>query len=131
MSIFDYYKILNKPYFSPPPAVFGIVWPILYVLMAVSFVLVLLSPKTGNKSVALALFIVQLVINLSWTKIFFADKNLELAFWVCVLLTIIVIFMTILFFRQSVWAGVLQIPYCLWLIFACYLSYTIKLMNTN
>lgn len=129
MSVFDYYKILNKPYFSPPAEIFGIVWPILYVLMAVSFVLVLLSPKTGNKSVALALFIVQLVINLSWTKIFFIDKNLEMAFVVCLILTLLVILMTISFFRRSFWAGLLQIPYCLWLVFADILSYQIKILN--
>jgi len=129
VSVFDYYKILNKPYFSPPPEVFGIVWPILYLLMAVSFILVVLSPNSGNKFWALVIFIIQLLINLSWTKIFFVDKNLELAFEICLVLTLLAIIMTALFFRQSFGAGLLQIPYCLWLIFACFLSYQIKILN--
>lgn len=129
MAIYDYYELLNKPDFFPPAPVFGIVWPILYLLMAVSFVLVALSPNSDNKVYAILLFIIQLIINLSWTKIFFIDKNLDAAFAVCLLLTVSVIIMTVLFFRQSFWAGILQIPYCLWLIFACFLSYNIKVLN--
>lgn len=129
MSVFDYYKVLNKPYFAPPAEVFGIVWPILYILMAISFALVALSPNSNNKLFALILFLAQLIINLSWTKIFFVDKNLELAFFVCLILTVLVIVMTVLFFKQSFWAGLLQVPYCIWLIFACCLSYKIKFLN--
>jgi len=127
--MFDYYGMLNKPSFAPPAITFGIVWPILYLLMAVSFVLVALSPNSNNKVFALILFVIQFVINLSWTRIFFIEKNLEMAFWVCVVLTVLVITMTAVFFKQSLWAGVLQIPYCLWLIFACVLSYSVMKLN--
>ena len=129
MVVFDFYSTINKPFLSPPPIVFGIVWPILYLLMAVSFILVILSDNSPTKISAIILFILQLIINLSWTKIFFTDKNFEIAFWTCLILTLLVITMTIAFFKQSLWAGILQIPYCLWLTFACYLSYQIKLSN--
>lgn len=130
MSMFDYYEVLIKPAFAPPAITFGIVWPILYILMAVSFVMVALRPNSNNKVYALTLFVVQLVVNLSWTRIFFIERNLEGAFWVCVILTVLVIIMTALFFKQSFWAGILQIPYCLWLVFACVLSYSIKTINS-
>ncbi len=129
MSIFDYYKILNKPYFALPPEVFGIVWPILYILMAVSFILVALSTNSNNKTFALILFVIQLIINLSWTKIFFVDKNLEAAFFTCLILTVLATIMTVLFFKQSSLAGLLQVPYCLWLTYATFLSYQILVMN--
>ena len=129
MATFDFYETINKPLLSPPPQVFGIVWAILYILMAVSFTIILLGNNSDLKLIAVILFAIQLIINLSWTKIFFIDRNFETAFLTCLVLTIIVIFMTILFFKQNLLAGILQIPYCLWLIFACYLSYQIKILN--
>ena len=127
--MFEFYETINKPLFSPPAQVFGIVWSILYLLMLISAILIVFSPNSDNKIFAIFLFIVQLIINLNWTRIFFIDKNFEAAFWMCLILTVLVIVMTLSFLKQSILAGILQIPYCLWLMFATYLSYQIKILN--
>ena len=129
MKIDDFYNNLNKPKFTPPKEIFSIVWMILYLLMAISAILVLLSPNSLNKAYALLLFLIQLILNLNWSCIFFVYKQLKKAFYVCLMLLVIVMFMTKAFFEQSVIAGVLQIPYCLWLILASILSY--KIMQKN
>ena len=89
MTMFEFYSEINKPFLSPPSSVFRIVWPILYILMTASLTLVLLSKKSNEKNIAIILFIIQLIINLSWTKIFFIDRDFETAFLTCLLLTII------------------------------------------
>lgn len=125
----DFYDKLNKPSFTPPKAVFRGVWKFLYFLLAVSFILVLLSPNTFNKLLAIFLFLVQLILNFNWGCVFFIYKQFTKAFYICFALLILVIWMTVLFFKQSIWAGILQIPYCIWLILATYLSYYILKEN--
>ncbi len=125
----DFYKNLDKPKITPPAIVFTIVWKVLYFLMAVSFVLLLMSPNTFVKAVAVFVFLVQLMLNFNWSCVFFVERNVKKAFLICLLLLLFVVWMTILFFKQAFWAGILQIPYCLWLILATYLNYYILRKN--
>ena len=71
------YKEIIKPKFSPPSIAFPIVWTILYILMSISFYLVLKSSNTDQKS-SLKIYLFQLIINSTWTLIFFGFRNLAL-----------------------------------------------------
>lgn len=127
----DFYDSLNKAAITPPKAVFRGVWRVLYALMAVSFVLLVLSPNSFNKILAFFLFVVQLILNFNWGCVFFVYKKFKNALYICIALLIIVFYMTIVFFKQSFWAGLLQLPYCLWLILATYLNYYVVKENPH
>lgn len=127
----EWYNKLNKSSLTPPNWVFGVVWPILYAMMGVSMFIYLKSNNYKIFSCAVLLFLVQLVLNLSWTRIFFKNKNTKLALFVLFL----VIIFTILTYRSmrriNKNASMLLIPYILWLLFAFYLNFYIVLNNTN
>ena len=126
----DWYANLNKPFFTPPGWLFGPVWTALYVLMAVSAAMV--WDKGLDKAavrIALALFLVQLILNGLWTPLFFGLKMPLLAL-VEILLLWVAIGLTILAFaRVSLVAAVLLLPYILWTCFAAVLNLFIWLLN--
>jgi len=124
----DFYKNLRKPPFLPKGKVFKTVWAVLYFLMFVSFVLVIISGE-DEKILGIAAFFVQLFFNILWPLVFFKYKNIKLALWVSVLLMISVSAMVRIFFEISDLAGILQIPYLLWTIFAIYLNGGIYFLN--
>lgn len=112
-----------KPSITPPNIVFPIVWSILYILMGISYYI-------SNKSKSINyIFILQLIINYLWSFVFFNFKNYLLALILCIVLVILVFIMIILMYRDNKIAGLLQIPYLLWLIFATYLTYQVYLLN--
>lgn len=124
-----WYKSLNKPPFQPPAEIFTPVWMILYSIMGMAFLLFIYTPIKTHALLGYLLFMTQFVLNLSWTPIFFGLQRIREAFFICVLLTITVLFTIIVFFMNSILAGILLIPYLLWLIFACVLNFTIWQLN--
>ena len=124
----EIYGEFTKPFFAPPSWLFGIVWPILYVLMIVSAWLVYNTEDVDVK-LPLKLYLFQLVLNSIWPIIFFNFELYLLAFvWLCMLL-FFVIYMAYEFYKVNKLAGLLQIPYILWLIFAGVLNFAIFLLN--
>ena len=124
-----WYQELNKPPFTPPASYFPIAWGILYTLMAISFFVVLSKPHSQNKYVAINLFLFQLVLNFTWSYVFFEMKSIGFALLDVILLLIVLIFTMIYFFRLSKLAGILLIPYLLQVIFATYLNAGIMMLN--
>ena len=126
----DFYKNLIKPDFTPPPVVFQIIWPVLYILMAVSLFIVL-----GNdnmlKSWAIIAFIVQLALNFLWSPVFFILGKIKLALLISFLMLIVTGIMILLFFYISELAGILQLPYLFWLIFATFLNASFIYFNRD
>ena len=126
----DFYKNLIKPDFTPPPVVFQIIWPVLYILMAVSLFIVL-----GNdnmlKSWAIIAFIVQLALNFLWSPVFFNLGKIKLALLISFLMLIVTGIMILLFFYISELAGILQLPYLFWLIFATFLNASFIYFNRD
>ncbi len=114
-----WYKDLKKSKLTPPGFVFGIAWTILYIILAIYFVLALLQKKS---ELALTYFVIQMLINFSWTYVFFTRKLQSLAF--------VMILVMILFSGLSMWemlkinklVAYLLIPYIAWLGFAAYLN---------
>jgi benzodiazapine receptor len=129
-SLTDWYVQLNKPSFTPPNYIFGSVWAILYLLMAISVYLVWNKglDKPGIRK-ALMYFAIQLALNAAWTPLFFGLHMICTAF-LEILLLLLAVFKTMLVFnRISGRATLLLAPYFIWVSFAAILNGTICYMN--
>ena len=120
---------LEKPFFMPPGAAFGIVWPILYALLGVALAMILAEPPSPRKRTALALFFLQLALNFAWSPIFFAGHDIRLAKYVIFIMAVVAGGAAGQFYRLRKTAGLLMIPYLAWLIFAATLNSTIDTLN--
>ncbi len=129
-SISTWYATLNKPFFSPPNFLFGPVWTILYFLMGVSlFIIWDKNLKNKNKDKTIKTFILQLILNLLWSLVFFGLHQPLLAF-IAIIVLWIAIFITIkYFYKISQLAAYLLIPYIVWVSFASILNLAIVLLN--
>ena len=125
----QFYNKLNKPVFSPPKWVFAPMWSILYILMFASIVIVGKNTPVYLKPAAISIFLLQLVLNLIWTPMFFIHHKIKNALFICITLTITVLFMIILFAQISTIAALLLIPYLIWLILASALNLAIVKLN--
>lgn len=121
------YNSLQKPFLAPPSILFPIVWTILYILMGVSYGILesksLIEPKTKF------IYYLQLFVNATWSIIFFTLKWRLFAFIWIILLDLLVIIMIIEFYKKNKIAGLIQIPYLLWVLFASYLNLAVYLLN--
>lgn len=121
---------LNQPPLSPPGWVFGVVWTILYILMGVSSYLVIQSGAEEEEiNKALSVYVYQLIVNFLWPTFFFNFGWFFFAFLWLVLLWVLVFIMIRRFYDISKLAGILQIPYLIWLTFAAYLNLGVWLLN--
>lgn len=125
-----FYARLRKPPLSPPAWLFGPVWSVLYLLMGISAWLVFTKSPRGNIfNAAIAMMLVQLVLNALWTPIFFGMHRIGLALAELMLLWSAVVVTLGLFFYQLPLAGILLLPYLAWVSFAAYLNYSILKLN--
>ena len=126
----DLYSQINQPPLAPPSWVFPVVWTILYSLMGISLYLVWNSNAIySDKRRAYIFFGAQLFLNFIWSPIFFGMQQFLLAFIVLIFMWIFTLGMILSFYKISKPAGLLQIPYLLWLTFAGYLNFAIYLLN--
>lgn len=121
-----WYAFLNKPVFSPPNWLFGPVWTVLYTLIGISLYLI-----WTNKKGSLKLFLFHLFLNAIWSPIFFGAKNLGLAFLVILVMDITLIIIIKNFYKVNKIAGLILIPYLLWISFASVLNFTIWQLNPD
>ena len=124
-----WFDALEKPFFMPPGAAFGIVWPILYALLGIALAMILAEPPSPRKRTALALFFVQLALNFAWSPIFFAGHDIRLAKYVIFIMAVVAGGAAGQFYRLRKPAGLLMIPYLAWLVFAAMLNSTIDTLN--
>lgn len=123
MNYFD----LNKPSLAPPGFIFPIVWTILYILMGISYGI--LVKKNLNTYGIQNIYYLQLLVNLIWPILFFTFQlRLSSFLWILLLDTLIVV-MIIQFYTKDKIAGFLQIPYLIWSLFASYLNIGIYILN--
>ncbi len=129
-AISEWYDMLEKPALNPPSWVFGPTWTVLYVLMGVAAFLIWKKglDRTDVKT-ALWAFVIQLILNASWSVIFFGFRSPGPAFAEIVLLWMAIVVTMILFNRVSRPAAYLMTPYILWVTFAAYLNYAIWMLN--
>lgn len=124
-----WYGLLQKPSFNPPSWVFGPVWTVLYILMAVSAWLVWEKADQAPVRLALSLFFVQLLLNVTWSILFFGMGRPDLAFGEILVLWALILAVTVLFYRVRPAAGLLMIPYLAWVSFAVVLNGFIWRLN--
>lgn len=126
-----WYRTINKPSFTPPGAVFGPVWTLLYALMGVAVYRVSEAAPAERRLVRLAqaAFVLQLGLNALWSLIFFGQRSpfaalIEIIFlWAAILVTVVA------FWRVSRPAAFLMLPYLLWVSFAAVLNLEIWRLN--
>lgn len=125
-----WYAGLKKPFITPPGWVFAPVWITLYALMGLAAFLVWREKSYGiGRRNALVLFGIQLVLNALWSFLFFGLRS-PLAGLIGIVVLTVFIYLTLrLFLRISYPAGILMIPYLLWVGFAAGLNFSIYLLN--
>ncbi len=119
----SFYKPLQKPPLAPPPIVFPIVWTVLYLLMGIASYLV-----RDNKTAMFA-FYLQLAMNYAWVFLFFGFHLIGFSVFWLILLIIATIITTVLFWQDNKTAGILMLPYNIWLFIALYLNAGIAILN--
>ena len=117
----SWYLLLNKSELNPPSYVFGIVWPILYILMMASAFL-------AHKKI-FSIFIIQLIFNAAWSWLFFRFQMPLIALLDIYLLIAINIYILNLMYKENKLAFFLFIPYVIWISFASYLNLFIVINN--
>jgi benzodiazapine receptor len=128
-SVGTWYRDLNKPAFTPPAWVFGPVWTLLYVMIAVAGWRVWRVRDTGGRKAALTVYAAQLALNLAWSFVFFRARMIAAAFADIVLLLAAVVVSLGLFWRVDRLAGSLLVPYALWVAFATVLNFALWRLN--
>ncbi len=120
-SVSSWYPSLARPSWTPPSAVFGPVWSILYLTMGIALWLVWRArPEGGGPETAA--FAVQLALNLAWSVLFFGLRRPDLAFAEVLALWLAIVATIVVFWRASPVAGALLLPYLAWVSFATCLN---------
>lgn len=129
MSVDTWYPTLAKPAINPPDWVFGPVWTVLYITMAVAAALVWRRGARPDRRVAMACFFAQLALNLGWSCLFFGLHLVGPAFGWLILLWVVIAGTIISFRRIERWAALLLLPYLAWVSFAGLLNFLIWRLN--
>ena len=124
-----WFDALQKPSFMPPGWAFGVVWPILYVLLGIALAMIIAEPPSPRRQAALTLFFIQLVLNFAWSPIFFAGHDVVLANVVIFVMAVVTAVAARLFLKLRKTAGLLMVPYLAGLVFAATLNSTIQSLN--
>ncbi|MBQ9744263.1 MAG: tryptophan-rich sensory protein [Clostridia bacterium] len=127
----DIYGKINRPPLSPPSILFPIVWTILYVLMGISSAMIYerRSNRITESQNALSLYGANLIVNFTWSIIFFGFNKYIFSFIWLLFLLFIIIQMILSFKKLYAPAAYLQIPYAVWVAFAGYLNLAIAILN--
>lgn len=126
-----WYAILAKPSFNPPGWVFGVVWPLLYLLIGLAFAVVLNARRAPGRGLAITLFLVQFACNLVWSPLFFGAHEVTLAAYLAIVMFALAALTSVYFARIRPVAALLMLPYVAWLAFASVLSYQVHNLNPD
>ncbi|MCA1661029.1 MAG: tryptophan-rich sensory protein [Novosphingobium sp.] len=124
-----WFAALDKPALFPPPATFGIVWTILYVLMGLALTMVVTARGAPGRGAAIAAFAVQLGLNLAWSPLFFGAHRISAALYLLLALDVAVLVTLAAFWRVRRAAALLLLPYLAWVLFATLLNWQFLVAN--
>ncbi len=124
-----WYQTLNKPFFTPPNWIFSPVWICLFILMGLSLYFVWRRTDHPTFKIAFVFFLVQLILNILWSIVFFGLRSPLLGLVDIVLLWIAILFTIFHFFKVSKFSGVLLLPYLVWVSFATLLNFSLWILN--
>lgn len=128
-SMNGWYATLRKPSWNPPKEVFGPVWTLLYLCMAIAAWLVWRRQGLAGAAIPLAIFAGQLTLNVAWSGLFFALHRPWFAFADILLLWGAILLTMVSFSRVTPLASWLLLPYLVWVTFAAALNLTLAKMN--
>jgi len=126
-----FYCALSRPAWAPAASLFGPVWTVLYLLMAIAAWRVWLRAGFAEARLELSLFLAQLVLNGAWTWLFFSLHKGLWAFTEIVILWVCIAAVTALFARRDRLAGALLLPYLAWVTFAAFLNFSLWQRNPS
>ena len=126
-----WFQALDKPGIYPPPATFGIVWTILYVMVGFALALICAAWGARGRTLALIVFAVHFAFNLAWTPVFFGMQEITGALIVLGLVIVTLIATIVLFWKIRTLAGVLLLPYLGWVLFAFVLNWQFLQLNPD
>ena len=127
----SWFDALVKPSLFPPPATFGIVWSILYVMMGLSLTMLVTARGAQGRGAALAAFAVQFALNQCWSPLFFGAHRITGALYLMFALDIAVLVTVVLVWRVRRAAAWLLLPYFAWVLFATVLNWQFLLANPD
>ena len=126
-----FYKSLKKPSFTPSPIFFKIAWGLLYFIMFLALLFVFKAPGGGFRTKALHFFLLQFLLNMLWSPIFFVFEMPKAALLLTIML-VITVGVTVYYFAQvSLIAFLLLLPYWFWVCFVCFLNWKIVVLNPD
>jgi tryptophan-rich sensory protein len=117
----EWYNGLHKSSITPPSIVFPIVWTALYISIIISFLLFILQDGLSDR-MAITFFIIQMVLNLLWTPVFFRLHMIKSSVFIVILMWIFILLTILRFTKKVPIAGYLLIPYLIWVSLAIYLN---------
>lgn len=124
-----WFNALIKPDIMPPSWLFGAAWTVLYILMGVALAIVLNARGAIGRPAAIGFFVVQLLLNLAWSPLFFRGHLIVHALWLIGVIFVLALITTLAFSRIRKVAGWLMMPYLAWLCFAAVLNWMIVDLN--
>jgi len=126
-----WYAALVRPAITPPNWVFPVAWSALYILMGLALAMIINARGSRLRGLAIALFALQLVLNLAWSPLFFGMHQVSSALLLLVGIFVAALATTLVFGRIRVAAAWLMAPYLAWLCFAGVLNWEVDRLNPN
>ena len=126
-----WYAALVRPGITPPDWVFPVAWSALYVLMGLALAMIINARGSRLRGLGIALFVVQLLLNLAWSPLFFGMHQVSSALILLVAIFVAALVTTLVFGRIRSAAAWLMAPYLVWLCFAGVLNWEIGKLNPN
>lgn len=125
----EWYNALNKPFLNPHAEIFLPVWTILYITIFASFIIFIKDGINKEKILPLILFSFQMILNFSWSNVFFNMQNIKAALVILVFMWVFILLTIITFYKHSKLSAILLFPYFLWVTFAFYLNFEYLRLN--
>jgi tryptophan-rich sensory protein len=126
-----WFQSLAKPAIYPPPAVFGIVWSILFTMIGLAVAMVASAWGARGRAFGIIAFVIHFPITLAWTPVFFGMQNMQAALIVLGAAIVTLLVVIVAFWRVRKLAAVLLVPYFAWVCFATVLTYAFIVENPD
>jgi translocator protein len=127
-----WYNNINLPEFTPEGSVIGMIWSIIFILILISVLLFFKNNKEKKElrfNLIICLFIVNAILNILWSALFFTWNLIFLSIIEMSILNLSTLFLIIFLWKNNKASSILLWPYFLWVSFATYLTYNIYLLN--
>lgn len=126
-----WFQSLAKPGIFPPPAAFGIVWPILFALIALALAVLVTARGARGRGAAIVAWVVQFALILGWSPLFFGAHQITAALWLLVAIDLAALVAVWLAWKVRPLAAVLMLPFLAWVLFAAALNYQFLALNPD